>query len=160
MYNMYIYSFNTAQSVRFKRKRCKCSMSSGVFVRATRAIRSANQRARNQRKQIPSAPKLRPSNLELHLASHHRPYLQFLSPPLQGPYASFSVYTSEGSSNQATMLARSLLRAAPARATARQSLRQNSVRTTTPSRRCDSHWIVSAPAMALSYVSWVAGMFY
>ena len=48
---------------------CAASQSSGVFVRATRAIRSANQRARNQRKQIPSAPKLRTSNLELHLAS-------------------------------------------------------------------------------------------
>jgi hypothetical protein len=55
------------------------------------------------------------------------------------------------------MLARSLLRAAPARATARQSLRQNSVRTI---RRCDSHWILSASAMALSHMLWAIGMVY
>lgn len=46
------------------------------------------------------------------------------------------------------MLARSLLRAAPARATARQSLRQNSVRPPHPRR--DSHWVVVIRAMALS----------
>jgi hypothetical protein len=109
-------------------------------LRETRGARSANQRTRNQRKQIPSAPKLRTERPSWNFTSQaiigHN--LQFLSPPLRGPLR-FILCIPEGSSrHQAIMLARSLLRAAPARATARQSLRQNSVRTTTPSVVCEA----------------------